>query len=788
LSKLLVLHRRAAPSLIVLAIVALGLALLGAAPTAAAQGAVTMEVTPALEGNYAPDRWLPLSIVLRNDGPPARVTVAAAIPGARARNSASVELAGAGQASVLLYAAMDRQARELVVTLEQDGVAIAEQRVPVRPREGERILGLVSDRPLTLELPRRQDLTALPFLPFALAPAGLPDRPAGLSSFSLLLLNDLPAESLGPAQQDALHAWVRAGGHLVVGGGPGAAGALSVLPPALRLAEAGPATALDPAPLGAYADAEPPAALQGATLAPAPGATPYGAAAAPLWVQQDVGAGRVTQLAFDPGVEALQSWQGAPALWDRLLRPARLYVTLGRDSSAAGIQAQILSGALGNLPPISLPNVQPLFLLLAIYAILIGPGMALLLHRLDRQALGWAMLPAFALGVGAIATGMAVASRADQRIVSQATLVEQIDEDTARALSGLGLLTPRDERFAVAVGGDAVVRPLSPASARFGAIEGAAGALAQDGAALQLEVDRWALQGVYADALVPFPALDAELVVGSEQITARVRNTTGQPLQDVIVVYAGRVARLGDIEAGGDSSAAWPAPTAPGEPRPGATAPVSVLVLGEELAAGNAPGSAPERQLLLREGLINAALAPAQEGEAPGPLVLAWLSESPLPLSADAPGAAVQQVGLLVARPRISGAGPVFLPAGWMQIAQGETPRATCTGPQGVGLAASPGPLTITMALPPELGALRVGDLSLDMQSERPWPNAGVTTELFSWDSGEWVELNFDGPGTISLGNAGQFVEGGRLQARLSGQIEQAGCVFADAALRGELP
>ena len=71
--------------------------------------------------------------------------------------------------------------------------------------------------------------------------------------------------------------------------------------------------------------------------------------------------------------------------------------------------------------------------ILAVYAILIGPGMALLLHRLDRQALGWALLPAFALGVGAIATGVAVAGRADQRIVSRATLVQQIDEDTARA-------------------------------------------------------------------------------------------------------------------------------------------------------------------------------------------------------------------------------------------------------------------------------------------------------------------------------------------------------------------
>jgi len=31
-------------------------------------------------------------------------------------------------------------------------------------------------------------------------------------------------------------------------------------------------------------------------------------------------------------------------------------------------------------------------------------------------------------------------------------------------------------------------------------------------------------------------------------------------------------------------------------------------------------------------------------------------------------------------------------------------------------------------------------------------------------------------------------VQGGRLRLRLSGRIDEAGCVFADAALRGALP
>ena len=771
-----------------LVLLALALALLLGPRPAAAQPAITLEVTPAFEGNYAPDRWLPLSIVLRNSGPAARVTVSAASALSAARNSATVELAGGGEAALTLYAAMDRDSRELRVSVERDGAVLAEQRVAVRPREGERMLGLVSAQPLELSLPRRQDLARLPFLPFASAPAQLPDRLAGLSSLTLIVLGELPAESLAPAQLATLHSWVRSGGHLVIGGGPGAATTLASLPAELRLAEIGAAMALDADALGAFADMPPPDGLEGITLQPAPDVRTVGPVGAPLWAQRDVGAGRVTQLAFDPGLPELRAWTGAPALWDRLLRPTRIYNTVGLDLNADGLQAQILSSALANLPAINLPNTGPLFALLVAYTILIGPGLALLLRRLDRQALGWIVLPAVALGVATIAGGVAVASRADQRIVSQVTLVEQVDAATARARAALGILTPRDERFAVAVGGDAVARPIVAGVASFGPINGAGGELAQGGEDLNLVLDRWELQGAQAEALVPLPALEAELSLGPNGIVATVRNSTGGPLRDVSVVYAGRVARLGDLAPEQVATAEWPPPGRLGAGRPELVAPLSTLVLGEALSAGRAPGSAPDRRVLIQESMLNAVAAAGQEGEGLEPLVLAWLDTSPLPLTLAAPGVVAQQVGLLVGRPRIVGKGELLVPAGWMQIEQGDAPRATCTGDLGRGLVASPGPLTMTLALPADMAALRASELSLDLQSDRQWPNAGVTTELFRWATDDWVEISFDGPGTLALSNPEPFVQGGRLRLRLSGRIDEAGCVFADAALRGALP
>lgn len=761
----------------------------GVPPRAAAQqSAITFEVTPAFEGNYAPDRWLPLFIVLRNQGPAARVEVTAAPPLARARNLAAVDVPGGGEVALTLYVAMDRSARELILGATSGGTSVGEQRVPVRPREGERMLALVAPQPFTLALPRRQELAALPFLPFARTPAQLPDHPAGLSSLALVVLGALPANGLAPGQLAALHAWVRAGGHLVIGGGPDVTATVAALPPELRAAEPGGSVALDPAPLEAYAGIAPPAQLPGIALSPTPDALTFGPAAAPLWAARAVGAGRVTQLAFDPGLPALADWPGAPVLWDRLLVPPRVYTALGADMNADGIQAQTLSSALANLPPINLPNATPLFVLLAVYAVLIGPGLALLLRRLDRQALGWLVLPAVALGFTAIAGGLAVASRADQRLASQITLVEQVDATTARARASLGILSPRDERYSVGMDAGGAARPLLQGAAGFGAINSAAGTLGQDSAPLELGVDAWELQGAQAEALIPLPALDAELRLGADGIVATVNNTTGRPLQDVTVVYAGRAVNLGDLAPGASRSANWPPPPPPGAESPGLTAPLSVVVLGDALQAGRTPGSAPERRVLVQEALLNAAAAAGPEGEGLEPLALAWLADSPLGLSLDAPGLAAQQVGLLVVRPRIVGAGQAVIPAGWMQLRQGDERRIVCTGPQGRGLSPSPAPVTVTLALPAAMATFRAESASIDLQSERTWPNAGVTTELYNWRDGAWVELDFDGPGTLALGNAEPFVQGGRLSLRLAGRIEEAGCVFASVTLRGELP
>jgi hypothetical protein len=764
----------------------------GPRPVAAQASVGISAVQPAYDGNYAPGRWLPVTVGVRNDGPATSVTVAAALPNATGRNTLTLELAGGAQVQVPLLVAMDRQARSIQITLENAaGQALDEERVEVRPREGERLLGVAALNPPALSLPLREDLIALPFLSFPLNPADLPTNPAGLSSLALLLLTDAVTAEIDPRRRDSLLAWVRGGGHLILGGGSGAAATIAGLPPDLVPAVVGALTTLDPAPLAEYADAPVLAQFEGVTLSPAPDARPFGAAAAPLWVERDVGLGRVTQLAFDPGLRSVSAWPGAPALWDRLLVPAQLYGSgPSVEATPDGLREQIMSGALANLPAINLPASGPLFALLALYAIVVGPGVALLLRRMDRQELGWIVLPLVALLIGAAGSGIALTRRADQRIVSQISLVEQISPDAARARTTLGIVAPRAETFPLELGAATLLRQVQAGSAAFGPINGVPGDLPQEAATAELPIAAWELQGVLAEELTSLPALDARLELSATAIRAVVRNTTGSPLRDVIVVFAGQAVSLGNLAPDAQAEANWPPPLPLRETPRALNTPVSQLVLGEELSAGRGIGGRIERELLIREALINAAVARGNLGDEPGPFVFAWLDTDPLALNITAPGAARQQVTLLVNRPILGGTGAVSVPSGWMRLVPAPEQTVCNSSASGRGVIASPAPVVLTLRLPNDLAGLRADVLSLDLDSERPWPTAGVRVELYNAATQTWEAppASYDGPGELTLANAGALVANGQALVRLSGRIDEAGCLFVAARVSGTLP
>ena len=468
-----------------------------------------------------------------------------------------------------------------------------------------------------------------------------------------------------------------------------------------------------------------------------------------------------------------------------LRSPTLLSTVFGPQPQADVIQEQIVAGALTALPAISLPPANLIFLLLAVYAILVGPGIALLLRRYDRQAWAWVAVPVLALATGGLVGGLAFATRADQRVITQLSLVELVDASQARARTYIAALAPQTQTLAAELTAPALVRPVRGMTGAYGAVGGAGGDLAQAGATVALNVERWQLQGLMAEGQLAFAGVSATIKTSGTGPQVEIRNESDQTLRGAVAVYGERIVFLGDVPPGAKAAAPWPTDALTDVARSPA---LSYLVLRAELDKGHSPGQAPDRRVLAREALISAAVARGSTNLDERPVVLAWLDRSPLSFAISAGGAARQDTTLLVLHPTFSGSGPTLLPAGWLRPDLTANTQSPCNGNQGTGVPLASPSLTVTLQLPAGLATLHAEAITLTLESAQRWPSAGVTTSLYDWPQGRWVDQSFDGPGTLTLPAAAPYLQGGRLRLRLAGPLASAACLYVSAEVRGAMP
>ncbi len=733
----------------------------------------TLMLTAAamLNGNYVPHRWLAVQVRLANTGPDRVVQVQARLPSDSPPRAYTqqVVLPQRAEKQITLYLPMQSLARIAQITVVADSSAapvLASTTLELFPRSEERLLGIVSNQPLTLALPRRQDLDSFPFVVVSLAPADLPADPRGLDSLTILLLHDTDTRLLSPTQQQALRAWVARGGHLVLGGGELNRATPLGLDPVLQPATLGAEQPLDVRPLRLMIPA-PPSRLVGSQLTPLVPAQPFGAPEAPLFVQRMYGAGLVTQLAFSPTHPTLRAWDGAPALWAGLLQPARLYAgRTGLEADADTIQLPLIAQAAADLPASALPRSSPVFGLLVAYLLCVGPVLAVLLRRLDRQPLTWQLVPALAMLTGAGATSLAMQLRADQRIVSHATLLEATSPTTARSRTATLLLAPQATQFELHQSPDTLLRPLD--AGQFGSVmfDSVGDDLAQQRDTQSLTVARWQAQGVLAEQPSELSLPHAAIILDPQGVRVELDNVSDSALRELQINYGTQHATLASLPAGAQ-----------------ATVPLVSSVLEPLLPASSAGIAA-----------LGQAAAPPEHVPLlpPVPRLVAVWTEATAPLTVAADAAAIQYRSLLSMPVELRAQGQVQVPEAWfvpdLSLSAGGVP---CTiGGQG-GLLPQTDTLTLTMRLPDALAALDPVSLRVSFQSSGVAALDRARVRLYDWQQHRLqAEAHPVLPPTISQQVAApqRVVQHGRVVFVFSGAITDLGCVRPMLALQGVLP
>ncbi len=748
----------------------LGLAL-PAAPPVVAQSAGSLVVEPLAGGQYVAGNWLPLRVMLPATSGSGVAQLRATAPGSPDSYVRDVVLPTSDP--VWLYVATDpaQPPRDIVVVLEQNGTVLAQQNVVLQPLGNQQLVGTVA-----------QSLPATGAFQTVSPLAEVPPRVGSLNSFSSIVWGATAAPSDNLAR-NVLLAWVARGGHLLLVSTPAGSALLDSLPLAAQPATIGDSTVLDTTALATYGDPTTLPALNGVQLERLPGGIITGDPAAPLWVERSYGEGKITLLAFDP--TDVPAWDGSAALFEQLLHPPlHIRVLHASGSSIDAARSNLLTVALSNLPPVNLPPLGVLLLVLLGYLLLVGPVVAWVLLRLDQQVLTWVLLPVLAGGAGVVLAGGAWVLRADQRMVTHLTLVEPLDASAARAQTFWGVLSPDDTTVTVSTDPTALVRPLLPEFGVYGAVAGVNGAFVQQATTHQFAIRGGAVQGAVVDQIVPFVAPTAQMNVDTNGWQVVVSNTTAAPLEDVAVLYASQLVELGTIAPGATAQGGYlyqaelaNSPTSPG-----------ALVFAGDLVASQQPGQQPDRLLQARQFMVDATTLRGQGQDAnPGPMVLAWLPAAPAGVRVTPEGAAVQQATLLMLRPTLTASDTIALGPVWVRPDPARDNLTTCFGSYGQGLRPT-APMTSTLTIPPDFAPLSTDALTLTVETERAFPNAGVQTRLYDWQAEEWRDISYDGPGSLAVPDPDRFVEQGTVRLALDGRIAETECVFPALELRGTLP
>jgi hypothetical protein len=728
---------------------------------AQASDPIVMTITPSFGGRVKHGEWLGLRVSLENSGNDANVDIQAEV--ADQLYSRAVALPAGARKDVHLYVLpYDDQPISVRLVQGEQSLVEAQVHVSLYPQAEYLIATTAPDPdaliPLSgLSLPGRGQAHFI-----SLTLQDLPERVEPLRSLDCLILAG-DTSSLTVAQGEALRAWVEAGGRLLIGGGTAAHRTMVGLPESLR-----PVTldeTAEPPALGTLADfVNEPILVPGPFLVTWPaehqGLDIINQDGRALLVQQPMGQGWVSYLALDPAASPFDAWTGTLPFWTKLLESNSILI----DDTPAHIQeAAQMNNPLRDMPALDLPSINSLALLLGLYILIVGPVNYLLLRRLRLLAWAWVTIPilTLAFSIGGFRLGYAL--RGADVIVKQISVLPlSPGASHLPARTYIGLFSPSSTTYDVQVGGNALVSRLSPEGGSLNVIQEKT-ALVQD-----LSVGQWTMEGLQAQTWTDDETLnlDATLSFKDGQVQGTIRNNLERPLRDAILLAGSRYARLGDLDAGKETTVE------------------AVLQSADNPFSSASP---QETQLLLNayfDILQKASFSSADT------TLLAWTDLNPIEVQVKGTQGVKttwQRTTLVVARLPLSPVdGQIEFPLGSIRGRPIELAGyiRKCAGPGTIQV--NDGYVVLEYPLPLARRTWQPTALTISVNSTEqgsPVP----TLLVYNWTDGIWMTLgNVDSGPVYSIDNPGNFVSPISSTIRL--QVQDSGgsaCHRLDVGLKG---
>jgi hypothetical protein len=552
-------------------VILLILVLLFAVGSAAAQSAITLSVEAGLDGYYKVKQWLPVRVLIENNGPSIEGRVVVTLPRAdegEVVNVYPVSLPTQSRKEITLYVYPETYIDSLdVAWLDNAGQLITRRRVPLKAvSSSDRLFGVIADQPSAYNVLSELDPPSGVANIAQLTLHGLPDRSVALDSLDTLIISNVDTGTLMDAQRVALSAWVAQGGRLIIIGGPGWQKASTGLRDLLPLSPASAILIDDLSALKAYA---------GSTTTPGSAVVATGALTpdarvileqgeTPLLIRRQHGLGEVVFIGFDPAdlqqVVVASSTAGDSQPWDGFLAIYRQLMLSAPDKPAWAYGVQdwyTAASAASNIPNLNLPPVSLICGFLMLYMVAIGPLNYLVVRKLKRRELAWISVPVLAIGFMAAAFIAGNLLRGNQPMLNRLALVQVWPSSNQARVTGIvGAYAPQRAVYEVKAEQGLLLHPVSDSMPYRTASDTSDWTLSSDGVTVRARalLDVSEVKTLGAEGEVPAPQFTPALQLVVDNTGARAKGTVTNhsdvTLQDAVLLGPGIAHTVGTVEPG----------------------------------------------------------------------------------------------------------------------------------------------------------------------------------------------------------------------------------------------